>query len=82
MFACGYPVDNSDVGVDVIRTVPVKMVGSGRCYICQSALGHYDSKWIEQIEPYRLVCYDCGWSKECHGIPSDAHKTWFWYTDG
>jgi hypothetical protein len=54
----------------------------GACLHCDKPIGWYDSKWVEQQEPFRIICLDCGTSEECSGWPKNEYRTWFYYSDG
>jgi hypothetical protein len=60
----------------------VRFSRDGACSVCEKGLDWYDSKWVEQAEPFRMVCFDCGTSKECSGWPKEEYRSWFYYTDG
>jgi hypothetical protein len=55
---------------------------SGQCFYCKGPLGWYESKWIEQVEPLRIACYDCCGAKDCRHKDNPNAKNWRYYTDG
>lgn len=57
----------------------------GACFVCGAALGRYDSKFIEQTPPHRLLCKYLPTDDTAHGEAiAQIHdrRLWYYWTDG